>query len=161
MEKFFTGKNILITGGTGSIGSEIARHLLQYKPKAIRIFSRDEYKQYIMKEELSKYKNIRYLIGDVRDKTRLMMAMEDIDIVYHTAAIKHVPIAEYNPFEAVQTNVIGTQNAVDSALAQGVKFFVGISTDKAAEPANVMGATKLLSEKIISSVLLYKGRKKT
>ncbi|MCK4666977.1 polysaccharide biosynthesis protein [Candidatus Dependentiae bacterium] len=161
MKRYFKGKQILITGGTGSIGSEIVRQLLKYKPKTIRIYSRDEYKQYMMRQEMKKYRNLRYLIGDVRDKERLMMAMENIDIVYHTAAIKHVPIAEYNPFETVKTNVIGTQNVVDCALAQGVKLFIGISTDKAAEPVNVMGATKLLGEKIITSAMFYKGSKKT
>ncbi|MDD3626843.1 MAG: polysaccharide biosynthesis protein, partial [bacterium] len=106
-------------------------------------------------------KRLRFLLGDVRDKQRLLMAMEEIDIVYHIAAIKHVPISEYNPFEAVKTNVIGTQNAVECALESGVKTFVGISTDKAAEPINVMGATKLLGEKIITAATFYKGNKIT
>ncbi|HDS09098.1 MAG TPA: SDR family NAD(P)-dependent oxidoreductase, partial [Firmicutes bacterium] len=127
MKNIFKDKNILVTGGTGSIGSEIVRQLLQFNPHTVRIYSRDEYKQYMM---IHKYKNnphLRFLIGDIRDKERLKMAMEGIDIVYHIAAIKHVPISEYNPFEAVKTNVVGTQNAVECALGSGVKIFVGIS----------------------------------
>jgi FlaA1/EpsC-like NDP-sugar epimerase len=157
----FENKTILVTGGTGSIGSEIVRQLLLYNPKSIRIFSRDESKQFFMQQELHEYDNIRYLIGDVRDKQRLLYATEGIDYVFHAAALKHVPACEYNPFEAVKTNVIGVQNVVEAALANDVKKVISISTDKVVNPMNTMGATKLLSEKLISAADYYKGAHKT
>lgn len=157
----FKNKTILVTGGTGSIGSEIVRQLLLHNPKSIRIFSRDESKQFFMQQELHEYDNIRYLIGDVRDKQRLLYATEGVDYIFHAAALKHVPACEYNPFEAVKTNVIGGQNVIEAALANEVKKVISISTDKVVNPMNTMGATKLLSEKLISAADYYKGAHKT
>jgi FlaA1/EpsC-like NDP-sugar epimerase len=157
----FKDKVILVTGGTGSIGSEIVRQLLKYEPKAIRIYSRGEEKQFYMQQELQEYSNIRFLIGDVRDSARINYATKDVDIVFHAAAMKHVPASEYNPMEAVKTNVIGTQNVIEAAILNNVERFVAISTDKVVNPQNTMGATKLLSEKIVIASNLYKGNIKT
>ena len=161
MKEIFEGKRILVTGGTGSIGSEIVRRVLSYNPKVVRILSRDETKQFEMQQELGEYGTVRFLIGDVRDKDRLVRAFEDIDIVFHAAAMKHVPACEFNPFEAVKTNVVGTQNVIDAALETEVEKVIAISTDKAASPINTMGATKLLAEKLIIDVNFYKGYRKT
>lgn len=161
MSSFFRGKRILITGGTGSIGSEIVRQVLEHKPEVVRIFSRDEHKQFLAQQALAAYPNVRYLLGDVRDTARLQNAMEGIDIVFHAAAYKHVPSCEYNSFEAVKTNVIGTQNVIDAALNQGVERVLLVSTDKAVSPQNVMGATKLLAEKLMTSAMHSKGARKT
>ena len=161
MENIFKDKNILVTGGTGSIGSEIVRRVLQYRPKVVRILSRDETKQFELEQELGNTKKVRFLIGDVRDKDRLKRAFEDIDIVFHAAAMKHVPACEYNPFEAVKTNVVGTQNVIDAAFDNDVGKVIAISTDKAASPINTMGATKLLAEKLIIDANFYKGHRKT
>ncbi len=149
MSEFYKGKRILVTGGTGSIGSEIVKQLLTMAPTVVRIFSRDETRQYEMQQELGDRKDMRYLIGDIRDLGRLKRALEGIDIVFHAAALKHVPSCEYNPFEAVRTNVLGTQNVINAALDAKVKKVIAISTDKAVNPINVMGATKLLAEKLI------------
>lgn len=157
----FKGKTILVTGGTGSIGSEIVRQLLKYEPKAIRIFSRGEEKQFYMQQELSAYSNVRFLIGDVRDYQRIEYACRDVDIIFHAAAMKHVPASEYNPMEAVKTNVIGTQNVIDAAIRNEVGKFVAISTDKVVSPTNTMGATKLLSEKLVVAANQYKGKTRT
>lgn len=161
MEDIFKDKNIIVTGGTGSIGSEIVRRVLKYEPKVVRILSRDETKQFELEQELGNLDNIRFLIGDIRDGNRLRRAFEGIDIVFHAAAMKHVPACEYNPFEAVQTNVVGTQNVIDAALENEVEKVIAISTDKAASPINTMGATKLLAEKLIIDANYYKGRCKT
>lgn len=161
MENIFKNKNIIVTGGTGSIGSEIVRRGLQYNPKVVRILSRDESKQFELEQEIGNLENVRFLIGDVRDKDRLKRAFEDIDIVFHAAAMKHVPACEFNPFEAVKTNVMGTQNVIDAALENEVEKVIAISTDKAASPINTMGATKLLSEKLIIDANFYKGHRKT
>lgn len=160
MSSFFRDKCILVTGATGSIGSEIVRQLITHKPAAIRIFSRDEHKQYLMQGELGPHgtHGIRYLLGDVRDEARLMRALEGVDYVFHCAAYKHVPFCEYNSFEAVKTNVIGTQNLIDAAISQGVKRVLLVSTDKAASPSNVMGATKLLAEKMMTSAMYLAGK---
>ncbi|SEJ23550.1 UDP-N-acetylglucosamine 4,6-dehydratase family protein [Paenibacillus polymyxa] len=157
----FTNKIVLVTGGTGSIGSEIVRNVLSYNPKALRIFSRDESKQFDLQQELKEFTNIRYLIGDIRDKQRLSYAMEDVDYIFHAAALKHVPACEYNPMEAVKTNVIGVQNLIETAIEHNVEKVVAISTDKVVNPTNTMGATKLLSERLISAANLYKGSKRT
>lgn len=144
-------KSILVTGGTGSFGKNFVRTVLErYKPRRLVVFSRDELKQYEMNLELSgeEHPSLRYFIGDVRDQARLEMAMAGIDYVVHAAALKHVPIAEYNPFECVQTNIIGAENVVRAALAKGVKKVVALSTDKAANPINLYGASKLASDKI-------------
>jgi FlaA1/EpsC-like NDP-sugar epimerase len=161
MKNIFKDKNILVTGGTGSIGSEIVRKLLQYEPKAVRVFSNDEYAQFSFQQELQNYPNIRFLVGNVRDKERLRMAAEDIDFIFHTASLKHVPICEYNPFEAVKTNVLGTQNVIEVAMEVEAEKLISISTDKAVNPVNVMGATKLLAERLIASANCYKGWKRT
>jgi len=151
MKDFFERKRILVTGGTGSIGSELVRRLLDFKPEVVRVFSRDETKQYEFRQELGDRRDVRFLIGDVRDQARLVRALDGIHIVFHTAGMKHVPACEYNPFEAVQNNVIGTQNVLLAAIEAGVDRLVAISTDKATSPANTMGATKLLAERIVSS----------
>ncbi|MDQ1284090.1 MAG: hypothetical protein QG620_438 [Patescibacteria group bacterium] len=158
----FKGKRILVTGGTGSIGSVVVKELLKYKPKQIRVYSRDETKQFELMHEIGlSPKEVNFLVGDVRDERRLNMAMENIDIVFHAAALKHVVSCEKNPFEAVKTNVQGTQNVIDCAYANGIEKVVMISTDKATDPTNVMGCTKLLAEKLILASFLYKGDKKT
>lgn len=162
-KSFFKGKVVLVTGGTGSIGSEIVREILKYPVRQIRIFSRDEYKQYILHNEFSNLPlgKINFLIGDIRDRHRVALAMENVDYVYSAAAMKHVSLCERNPFEAVKTNVLGIQNLVEEALVADVKKFTHISTDKAAMPVNVMGATKLLSEKIVTTAENYKGSHRT
>lgn len=163
IKNMFKDKKILVTGGTGSIGSEIVRNLLKYQPKQIRILSRDEFKQFIFQQEFRGLPlgKVTFLLGDIRDKDRMMLAMDGIDIVFHTAALKHVPHCEYNPFEAVKTNVLGTQNVVDAARYYNIEKLIGISTDKAASPVSTMGATKLLAEKLIISAEEYKGNKRT
>lgn len=151
----FRNKNILVTGGTGSIGSAIVDNLLNYKPRVIRIYDNDENAMFELsrKYENSKYrKNLRFLIGDIRDKDRLNLAMKDIDIVYGCAALKHVPMCDYNPFEAIKTNVIGTQNVIETAFNNKVHKVINISTDKAVNPINTMGATKLLAERLIEDM---------
>jgi len=155
----FEGKKILITGGTGSLGSALTKRLLKTKVETVRIFSRDEWKQTQMQSEISD-KRLRFLIGDVRDKDRLYRAMEDINIVFHAAALKHVPVAEYNPFEFVRTNVDGTQNVIDACLDNKVELAIGIGTDKAVSPVNTYGATKLLMERLFVAANFYKGKHK-
>ncbi len=144
----FDDKVILITGGTGSFGKKYTKTLLKkYKPKKIIIYSRDELKQYEMEQEFND-KCMRYFIGDVRDANRLKKAFKDVDYVIHAAALKHVPIAEYNPMECIKTNINGAQNVIDAALDNGVKRVIALSTDKAANPVNLYGATKLASDKL-------------
>ena len=154
-------KTILITGGTGSFGKSFSQLCLKHKPKKLIIFSRDELKQFEMKNQLSKkyLKNVRFFIGDVRDVSRLKFAMENVDYVIHAAALKQVPIAEYNPFEAVKTNIIGAQNVIDACLSTKVKKVVALSTDKAAAPVNLYGSTKLASDKLFIAANGYKGNK--
>jgi len=161
MENEFKNKRILVTGGTGSIGSVIVKELLKYKPKQIRVYSRDETRQFELSHKLDAGTGVNFLIGDIRDKERLNMAMENIDIVFHAAAMKHVPACEKNPFEAVKTNVQGTQNVIDCAFKNNVSKVIGISTDKATDPTSVMGCTKLLAEKLMLASFFYKGSKKT
>lgn len=142
------GKNILITGGTGSFGKQLTKTLLKhYNLNKIIIFSRDELKQYEMAQRFND-KCMRYFIGDIRDKERLITAMNGVDYVVHAAALKHVPIAEYNPMECIKTNINGAQNVIDAALACGVSKVIALSTDKAANPINLYGATKLASDKL-------------
>ncbi len=157
------GKTILITGGTGSFGKKFCEYIFKnYKVKKIIIFSRDEYKHYQMSKIFPQGKYpIRYFLGDIRDKDRLYRAFEGVDIVVHAAALKHVPICEYNPFEAVKTNIIGAQNIVEAAIDKGVKKVVALSTDKAVSPINLYGATKLVMEKIFISGNVYVGEKET
>ncbi|CAJ1317870.1 SDR family NAD(P)-dependent oxidoreductase [Paenibacillus nuruki] len=161
-QRMYHNKKILVTGGTGTIGISLIKKLLEEDPQVIRIFSRDEYKQYEMSIALQEHAaKLRFLIGDVRDQQRLMRAMEDIDYVFHLAAMKHVPFCEYNPFEAVQTNVIGTQNIIQAAVANGVQKVLFTSTDKAISPTNTYGATKLTAERLISAAEYQKGPKST
>lgn len=158
----YRDKKILITGGTGTIGHHLTKALLQHDPAVIRIFSRDEYKQYEMAQTFQEHsRKMRYLIGDVRDEARLLRAMEDIDYVFHLAAMKHVPACEYNPFEAVKTNVMGTQNVIQASIAAGVKKVLFTSSDKAISPTNTYGATKLMGERLISAAEYQKGPKST
>lgn len=145
-------KSVLITGGTGSLGNQIVKTIYRKWPKIKRlvVFSRDEQKQYRMAKKYpeNKYPSIRFFIGDVRNKARLVRAFKNINIVIHAAAMKHIPIAEYNPDEAILTNIIGAQNVIDASLETGVKRVIAISTDKAAAPINLYGATKLVSDKL-------------
>ena len=144
----FNGKNILITGGTGSFGKKYTKILLEkYTPNKIIIYSRDELKQYEMAQEYND-KCMRYFIGDVRDEARLKKATKDVDFIIHAAALKHVPIAEYNPMECIKTNINGAQNVIDAAIENGVSKVIALSTDKAANPVNLYGATKLASDKL-------------
>jgi UDP-N-acetylglucosamine 4,6-dehydratase/5-epimerase len=147
---FFSGKRILITGGTGSLGQALTQKLLSFDVKAIRILSRNESKQVEMQKNFSD-RRLNFFIGDIRDLPRLIRSFEDVDIVFHTAALKHVPVIEYNPFESVKTNVIGTQNVIDAAIEQDIELVVGIGTDKAVSPLNTYGASKLLMEKLLTS----------
>ncbi len=156
-KKLFDGKKILITGGTGSLGKALTRRLLETNVDTIRIFSREEFKQVQMQSELND-KRLRFLIGDVRDKDRLSRALEDINIVIHAAALKHVPVAEYNPFEAVKTNVYGSQNLVEACLDNEIELALAIGTDKAVAPFNTYGATKFLMERLFISANNYKGK---
>ena len=148
-------KSVLITGGTGSFGKKFARRILNEFPeiKRLVIFSRDELKQYEMSciDEFSKSRKIRFFIGDIRDKDRLYRALAGIDIVIHAAALKQVPAAEYNPFEAIKTNVLGAQNLIEACIDNGVSRVVALSTDKAAAPVNLYGATKLCSDKLFTA----------
>ncbi len=158
----FTNKTILITGGTGSFGKKFTEVVLKkHKPKKIIIYSRDELKQYEMQEHFKDYKNIRFFIGDVRDKDRLSMAFHDIDFVLHAAALKQVPAMEYNPAEAIKTNTIGAMNIIDAAIERKVKKVVALSTDKACNPINLYGATKLCSDKLFIAGNSYSGSAKT
>lgn len=158
-----TDKHILITGGTGSFGRAFVRAVLERSPQVARlgIFSRDELKQYEMAQQFDtdRYRGIRFFIGDVRDADRLRWSMEGIDIVIHAAALKQVPAAEYNPFECIKTNVLGAQNVIDAAMATGVRHVIALSTDKAAAPINLYGATKLCSDKLFVSANNIRGRR--
>ena len=157
-------KNILITGGTGSFGNKFCEIVLKrYKPRRLIIFSRDELKQFEMAQQFpnSKYDCIRYFIGDVRDKERLHRAFSNVDYVIHAAALKQVPAAEYNPFEAVKTNILGGQNVINEAIDRGVKKVIALSTDKAANPINLYGATKLCSDKLFIAGNSYTGTDNT
>jgi FlaA1/EpsC-like NDP-sugar epimerase len=160
LKNFYEEKTILVTGGVGSIGSEIVRKALMFNPEAVRVLDSNETGLFDLEQELQSEK-IRLFVGDVKDKERLRRAIEDVDIVFHAAALKHVPLCEYNPFEAVKTNVLGTQNLIDVAMGEEVEKFITISTDKAVNPINVMGATKLLAERLTVSANFYKGKRKT
>ena len=151
MRNFLNNKNILITGGTGSFGKKFIETVLNnFHPEKIIVYSRDELKQFEMQQQWPDNDDtpMRYFIGDVRDYQRLRMAMSGVDIVVHAAALKQVPAAEYNPFEAVKTNIIGAQNVIDAAISKGVSNVIALSTDKAAAPINLYGATKLTSDKL-------------
>lgn len=158
------GKNILVTGGTGSFGRAFTRTVLsRYRPNKLVIFSRDELKQHEMRQSFpeAEYPGIRYFIGDVRDRDRLYRAFDDIDIVVHAAALKQVPAAEYNPIEPIKTNIIGAANIIDASIDRGVDRVIALSTDKAANPINLYGATKLCSDKLFVAGNSYSGEKPT
>ena len=150
----YKNKKILITGGTGSLGYSLTERLLKTDVESIRILSRNETKQVSMQEKLNDSR-IRYFIGDIRDHDRLVRAFEDVDIIFHAAALKHVPIIEYNPFEAIKTNILGSQNVIDAALKQNVDKVICIGTDKSVSPVNTYGATKLLMEKLFVTAMNY------
>lgn len=153
-------KTVLVTGGTGSFGKKFIRKALTLGVKKIIVFSRDELKQYEMKQEFHD-ERIRFFIGDVRDKDRLYRAFDGVDIVIHAAAMKHVDACEYNPFEAVKTNIHGAQNIIEAAIDRGVEKVIALSTDKACSPVNLYGATKLASDKLFVAANAYVGEKKT
>ena len=156
-------KSILITGGTGSFGKAFTKYVLDnYNPKKIIIYSRDEFKQFIMQNEFKQYAGkLRFFIGDVRDRDRMERAFENVDYVIHAAALKQVPACEYNPDEAIKTNIHGAQNVIDAALKTGVKKVVALSTDKAVNPVNLYGGTKLVSDKLFIAANAYVGAKDT
>ena len=158
----FNGKNILITGGTGTFGKQFVKYVAEkYKPNKIIIFSRDEFKQYEMERKFRNIGNLRFFIGDVRDRDRLNRAFYGVDYVVHAAASKQVVAAEYNPFEAIKTNILGAENVIEAAIDAGVKKVVALSTDKAANPINLYGATKLASDKLFVAGNAYAGGRVT
>ena len=157
----FEAKTVLVTGGTGTIGEEIVRQLIPKKPASLRVFSNDENGQHLTRQRFGDNQVIRFLLGDVRSLARLDRAMKNVDLVFHAAALKHVDFCEYNPFEAVETNVIGTQNVLNAALENDVDAVVAISTDKAVNPVSTMGATKLLAERLVTDANYYKGNART
>lgn len=157
MKKLFRNKKVLITGGAGSVGRELAREILKHCPKVLRIFDIDETRRFELQQEFGELENLRLLVGDIRDRARLRYAIEDIDIIFHAAAMKHVEACEYNPFEAIKTNVLGTQNVIDVAIEEEVSKIIFTSSDKAVNPANVMGATKLMCERLMTAANYYRG----
>ena len=159
--KSLNGRRVLVTGGSGTIGARLVDHLLELDTGVVRVFGRDETKQFYQRQRHPGRTDLRFLIGDIRDRDRLARAMEGIDIVFHCAALKHVESGEYNPFEATQTNVVGTQNVIDACLAAEVRTMILTSSDKAANPTSVMGATKLLAEKLVSAATNYRGPHRT
>lgn len=148
-------KTVLITGGTGSFGKTVGKHLLKNNTKKVIVYSRDEEKQWRMKH-VEGYRDFAYIVGDVRDKDRLLYAMRDVDIVFHAAALKQVPICEFNPDEAMKTNILGSKNVCDAAIQSGVERVVALSTDKAVNPINTMGLSKAFMEKIVCSYNMIK-----
>jgi len=160
---FLKGKTILITGGTGSFGKKFIQRIFKdFFPKKIIVYSRDEYKQYLVRQQFKQFDDqLRFFIGDVREKERLYRAFEGVDIVIHAAALKHVPICEYNPIEAVKTNIYGAENVINAAIDKGVEKVIALSTDKAVSPVNLYGATKLVSDKLFISGNAYVGEKNT
>jgi len=156
----FKNKTILITGGTGSFGQKMTEYLIKnHKPKKILIFSRDEYKQDLM-SQIFQSNSLRYLLGDVRDKERLLFATKKVDFIIHAAALKQVPALEYNPMEAIKTNIMGAQNIIDSALENNVSKIIALSTDKAVNPTNLYGATKLAADKLFVAANNFAGSQK-
>lgn len=151
------GRRVLVTGGSGTIGARLVERLLELEPAVVRVFGRDETKQFYQRQRYPGRSDVRFLIGDIRDRDRLGRAMEGIDLVFHCAALKHVESGEYNPFEATQTNIVGTQNVIDACFANGVSRMILTSSDKAANPTSVMGASKLLAEKLVSAATNYRG----
>lgn len=161
-KKFLKNKTILVTGGTGSFGTVFIEKILkEYSPEKVIVFSRDEFKQFEMEKKFKKYKNIRFFLGDVRDQIRLERAFQNVDIVIHAAALKQVPSAEYNPIEHIKTNVYGAENVINAAINKKVKHVVALSTDKAVNPINLYGATKLCSDKLFIAANNYSGKSGT
>jgi FlaA1/EpsC-like NDP-sugar epimerase len=160
MESFYKDKIILVTGGSGSIGSEIVKKVLDLNPAVVRVLDNNETGLFELEEEINSDK-LRTFMGDIRDKDRLKRAFDNVDIIFHAGALKHVPLCEYNPFDAVKTNIIGTQNVLDVALDMDVEKVIFVSTDKAVNPINVMGATKLLAERLTIAANYYAGSKNT
>ena len=159
MKELFRNKKILITGGTGSFGKKFIEILMKnYSPSRVVIYSRDEQKQYQLEKKLKSDK-LRFFVGDVRDKDRIITASKDIDIIIHAAAMKHVDIAEYNPMEAIKTNILGAQNVIEASLQNNIKKVIALSTDKASSPINLYGATKLTSDKLFVAANNFKGKK--
>lgn len=157
----FKGKKILVTGGTGSIGLGIIKQLIKYKPAAIRILSNDENSIFELKRLVGNNPIFTFMLGDIREKDRMNLAIRHIDIVFHAAAMKHIDICEQNPFDAVKTNVIGTSNLLEAALLEDVSKFIFISTDKATHPTSTLGASKLLAERLTLNASSYRGTGKT
>lgn len=157
----FRGKKILVTGGSGSVGKAIVQEILKYKPSAVRILTNDENSIFEMNRSIGKNPSLTYMIGDVRDMDRVKLAIRNVDIVFHAAAMKHVDICEANPFDAVKTNVMGTSNVIEAALLENISKFIFISTDKATNPSTTLGASKLLAERITQDAGYYRGMGKT
>jgi FlaA1/EpsC-like NDP-sugar epimerase len=157
----FENKTILVNGGLGSIGSEVVRQVLNYNPNQVIVLDNRETELYYARVTCPAKEKVTFLFGDIRDKGRLLRAIDSVDIIFHTAAMKHVFVCEYDPFEAVKTNVIGTQNVIECALEHDMEQMILISTDKVVNPTNVMGATKLLAERLVSAMSNYKGENKT
>ncbi len=161
MENIFKDKTILLLGGTGAIGSRILAEVLPFEPRVVRVYSRDDTKQAFLREQYRNRTDIHYLIGDVRDAPRLQRAMENVDIVFHAAALKHVYACEYNPFECVKTNIVGTQNVIDSAMQTLPEKVIFTSSDKAVNPCNTMGTSKLMAERLMTAANYHKGGRTT
>ena len=165
MKNYINNKTIFVTGGSGSFGRAFVTNILQnYRPKKVVIFNRDELKQYefetyLNNNKLIKNNNVRFFIGDIRDKERLILATKNVDYLIHAAALKHVTTSEYNPFEAVKTNILGAQNVIDACLENNIKKVIALSTDKASSPSNLYGATKLTSDKLFCAANNYIGEK--
>jgi UDP-N-acetylglucosamine 4,6-dehydratase/5-epimerase len=151
------GRRVLVTGGSGTIGARLVEKLLEAEAAVVRVFGRDETKQFYQRQRLGARRDVRFLVGDIRDRDRLIRATEGIDVVFHCAALKHVESSEYNPFEATQTNIVGTQNVIDACLAADVDTMILTSSDKAANPTSVMGASKLVAEKLVTAANNYRG----
>ncbi|GGL54482.1 UDP-N-acetylglucosamine 4,6-dehydratase (inverting) [Sporolactobacillus putidus] len=160
VDNLFEGKTVLVTGGTGSFGKKFIKRILNDPVKKVIVFSRDELKQYEMAQQYTDSR-MRFFIGDVRDKERLYRAFDGVDIVVHAAALKQVPACEYNPFEAIKTNIGGAENIIEAAIDRGIEKVIALSTDKACSPINLYGATKLASDKLFVAANAYVGDKKT
>ena len=161
IKRQFKNKIILISGGTGSIGTGIVKQLLQFKPKMIKILTNDENSIFESRKLLGEISQIKYIVGDIRDNDRLRLAMRNVNIVFHAAAMKHIDICEQNPFDAVKTNVVGTSNILEASIIEGVSKFILISTDKATNPTTTLGASKLLAERLTQDASSYVEGKKT
>ena len=160
-QTFLKNKTVLVTGGSGSIGSHLVKALINSECRSIRVLSNNEHELYMLQRMVRNNEKLRLLLGDIRDKNRLQFATKEVDIVFHAAALKHVPLCETNPFDAIQTNVIGTQNIIETSISSNVEKLVFISTDKAANPMSTLGATKLLAERLVIAAMNYRGTSRT